>query len=89
MRATEWRERTDTELGEELDGLRRELFQLRFQKATRQLADTGRVAKVKKDIARVLTIQREREISAEYALLTGALDEVATGTSDGDAERAE
>ena len=42
-----------------------ELFNLRFQMATSQLDNTARVNTVKKDIARVLTEQRAREIAAE------------------------
>ena len=43
--------------------LREELFNLRFQHATRQLENTARIPLVKKEIARVLTVLRERELS--------------------------
>ena len=48
-----------------LKEMRAELFNLRFQMATSQLDNTARVNTVKKDIARVLTEQRAREIAAE------------------------
>ena len=53
------------ELAKKLDEGRAELFNLRFQMATSQLDNTARVNTVKKDIARVLTEQRAREIAAE------------------------
>jgi large subunit ribosomal protein L29 len=43
--------------------LRQELFNLRFQHATRQLENTARIPQVRKEIARVLTVLRERELS--------------------------
>ncbi len=52
--------------GEELRAkemeLRQELFNLRFQHATRQLENTTRIPQVRKEIARVLTVLREREL---------------------------
>jgi len=45
-----------------LGTLREELFNLRFQLATGQLENTSRVRQVRKDIARILTILREREL---------------------------
>ncbi len=42
--------------------LRQELFNLRFQHATRQLENTTRIPQVRKEIARVLTVLREREL---------------------------
>ena len=55
----------DAQLVEKLKEMRAELFNLRFQMATSQLDNTARVNTVKKDIARVLTEQRAREIAAE------------------------
>jgi large subunit ribosomal protein L29 len=52
------------ELGEMLIGLRREQFNLRFQRATGQLEATGRIRIIRRDIARVKTILAERERSA-------------------------
>ena len=65
MKASELREMSVTELNAKLADLKAELFNLRFQMATSQLDNTARVNTVKKDIARVLTEQRAREIAAE------------------------
>ena len=56
---------SDEELAKKLEEGRAELFNLRFQMATSQLDNTARVKTVKKDIARVLTEQRARQIAAE------------------------
>ena len=58
----------DSELLGRLSEARRELFNLRFQLATGQLDNTSRLALVKKDIARLSTFAREREIAAAEAL---------------------
>ena len=58
----------DAELLNRLGEARRELFNLRFQLATGQLDNTARLAMVKKDIARLSTFAREREIAAAEAL---------------------
>ncbi|MBW3601700.1 MAG: 50S ribosomal protein L29 [Actinobacteria bacterium] len=63
MRAEELRELNDTELAEQLDEHRDELFRLRFQVVTGQLDDVTRLRRVRRDIARVLTVQRERELA--------------------------
>ena len=65
MKANEIREMSLVELNQKLRDLKAELFNLRFQMATSQLDNTARVKTVKKDIARVLTEQRAREIAAE------------------------
>ena len=65
MKYKEIRELSDEELAQKLEDGRAELFNLRFQMATSQLDNTARVNTVKKDIARVLTEQRAREIAAE------------------------
>lgn len=67
MRASELRDLTDAELRGRLDELHREQFNLRFQLATRQLANYRRIPAVKRDIARINTILRERQLAAEYA----------------------
>ncbi|OUO59478.1 50S ribosomal protein L29 [Olsenella sp. An270] len=56
---------SDDELAKKLEEGRAELFNLRFQMATSQLDNTARVKTVKKDIARVQTEQRARQIAAE------------------------
>ena len=67
MKATEIRKLSDAELAKKLDEGRAELFNLRFQMATSQLDNTARVKNVKRDIARVQTEIRAREIAAEAA----------------------
>ncbi len=62
MSPGELREMTDQELVEALGEAREERFNLRFQVATNQLDNTSRLTQVKKDIARILTIMREREL---------------------------
>ena len=65
MKPAEIRELSDEALAEKLKDCRAELFNLRFQMATSQLDNTARVGVVKKDIARILTEQRARQIAAE------------------------
>lgn len=60
MRASEIRELSDTELNTKEKDLCQELFNLRFQLATGQLENTMRVPQVRRDIARIKTILRER-----------------------------
>ncbi len=61
----------DSEMIERLSESRRELFNLRFQSATGQLDNSARLGAVKKDIARLSTMLREREIEAAEALEEG------------------
>lgn len=70
MKPAEIRELSDEALAEKLKDCRAELFNLRFQMATSQLDNTARVKTVKKDIARVLTEQRARQIAAEKSAAT-------------------
>lgn len=56
------RELNRQQLTNQLRELRQELFNLRFQYATRQLTNTARIREVRKDIARVLTRLRELEL---------------------------
>ena len=65
MKPDKVRDLSDAELAEKVKSLKEELFNLRFQLATRQLDNPMRIREVKKDIARVKTIQRERQLSAE------------------------
>ena len=62
MNVKEIREKTLPELNEQLAKLKEELFNLRFQLAINQLENPMRISAVKKDIARVKTILREKEI---------------------------
>lgn len=64
MKATEIRELSELELSEKLRDLKAELFNLRFQHAINQLENPMRLVAVKKDIARVKTVIKQRELSA-------------------------
>ena len=64
MKAAEIRELSADDLKSKLEEARAELFNLRFQMATSQLDNTARVKQVKKDIARIQTEIRARELSA-------------------------
>jgi large subunit ribosomal protein L29 len=65
MSAKEFRDRSDAELLEQLVNLRREQFNLRVQQATGQPARADQVKRVRRDIARLKTVLRERELRAE------------------------
>ncbi len=67
MKANEVRKLTDTELEQRLSELKEELFNLRFQLATGQLDNPMRIRAVRKDIARVKTIMRERALNIQRA----------------------
>ena len=69
-RARELREFNEVELEHQLSEAKEELFNLRFQNATGQLDNSARLGQVRKDIARVETLLREREIEAAEALGT-------------------
>ena len=58
------RELSDQELLVELAQARRQLYDLRFQLATRQLSDYSQIAQTRRSIARLLTVQTERELGA-------------------------
>ncbi|MEP9373176.1 50S ribosomal protein L29 [Mesorhizobium sp. KR1-2] len=60
MKAAELRSKTSDQLNEDLGALKKEQFNLRFQKATGQLEKTARVKQVRKDIARIKTIAAEK-----------------------------
>ncbi len=67
MNIKEIREKTVAELNDQLDSLKKELFHLRFQNAINQLENPMRISAVKKDIAKVKTVLREREIQENSA----------------------
>ena len=67
-RAAELRELNDTELEHRLGEAKEELFNLRFQNATGQLDNIARIPQVKRDVARIETLFREREIAAAEQL---------------------
>ena len=63
MKAVEIRKLSESELNKKLFDLQSELFNLRFQLATGQLENQAAIGNVKKDIARVKTIQTERKLN--------------------------
>lgn len=65
MRAYEARNMTDAELYQALDEAREELFNLRFQTAVGQVKDTNRITALKRDVARIKTILRERQLVSQ------------------------
>ena len=68
MKAVEVHGLDDPQLVEFVDKARTEVFNLRFQHATGQLEDTGRLRLAKKDLARALTVARERDLDVETEL---------------------
>lgn len=62
--AADLRELSDDELAQELADNKEELFNLRFQIVTGQLDNPRRIKEVKREIARILTVMRERELAA-------------------------
>ncbi len=64
MKTKEMRELDTTALAEKLKDARLELFNLRFKHATSQLENTQSLVNVKRDIAKLQTIQREKELGA-------------------------
>ena len=67
MKASDLRTRSVDELTDELGRLKREQFNLRFQKATGQLEKTARIRQVRRDIARVKTIAAQKRAADEKA----------------------
>jgi large subunit ribosomal protein L29 len=67
VRAKELRDMTAQELNQKLNDLKGELFNIRFQLATGQLENPVKIKFVKKDIAKVKTVIREREIKEARA----------------------
>jgi large subunit ribosomal protein L29 len=63
MSASEFRGLTNADLAQRLDNAYQELFNLRFQRATGKLTNTARMNQVRKEVARIKTILRERELA--------------------------
>ncbi len=66
MKVEELRDMSQTQLRTQLEDNRQELFNLRFQIATRKIKNHSRIPQVKRDIARINTILRERELMMEF-----------------------
>lgn len=71
-RVEEFRQLGDEDLVSRLAEVKQELFNLRFQSATGQLDDNSRLRILRKDVARINTLLREREIAAAEALASAA-----------------
>ncbi|HSZ12523.1 MAG TPA: 50S ribosomal protein L29 [Solirubrobacteraceae bacterium] len=65
MKASAMRDLDDKEMAKRLTELRKEVFGLRFSNATGELDDTAGIRRAKRDLARALTVKRERELRAE------------------------
>jgi large subunit ribosomal protein L29 len=76
-KAAELRDADETELETRLAEAKQELFNLRFQIVTGQLDNSARLRTVRRDIARILTVLREKEIEAAEALEPAATGESA------------
>lgn len=68
MKINEIRDLSEQELVEKLNSLKEELFNLRFQNATNQLENPMRITAVKKDIAKVKTIIKEKELGINASI---------------------
>jgi len=75
MKAVELRDMDDDELREHIVTARRELFGLRFQHATGELDNTSGLGRARREIARALTVARERGIDGAGGVLTTATEE--------------
>jgi large subunit ribosomal protein L29 len=64
MNATELKEKTPDQLRDQLVQLKKEAFNLRFQKATGQLENTARMRSVRRDVARVMTVLNQKAADA-------------------------
>jgi large subunit ribosomal protein L29 len=67
MKAADLRMMTPDQLNDELVKLKKERFNLRFQRATGQLENTARVRQVRRDIARIMTVAREKRAAEAKA----------------------
>lgn len=65
MRVDEIRGLSTAELAKQLEAAQRQLFDLRFRAATKQLVNHREIVRVKREIARIKTIMRERELGIE------------------------
>lgn len=65
MKIGEFRQMSNEELQSELDRLRRHMFDLRSQSVTEKLEDPTQITKGRRDVARILTVLRERQLQAQ------------------------
>lgn len=74
MKAAEIRAMSDAQLNEAIGELREEWRQLRFDDAVGRLTNTARIRQIKRDIARIKTIQTERRMAAELTAARGVAE---------------
>jgi large subunit ribosomal protein L29 len=67
QRLSDVRAMTTDQMNDELAKLKKEQFNLRFQKATGQLENTGRISQVRRDIARIMTVSRQKAATTAKA----------------------
>ncbi len=67
MKASEIKRMTPDEREDQLTSLKKEQFNLRFQRASGQLANTARVREVRRDIARLMTVEQQVKTAAKKA----------------------
>ena len=67
MKASEIREMNPDELDDELENLQKKFFEIRTQAVTEKLEDPTQLTKVKRDIARIKTVLRERQLARKNA----------------------
>jgi large subunit ribosomal protein L29 len=72
VKASAWREKGDIELREQADQIRRELFDARFRSGQDEVEERGKFKKMRRELARVLTLLRERERGIRGARSVGA-----------------
>ena len=86
MKNTEFNALTDKELAEKLASLKSELFNLRFAHASNSLANSSALAVCKRNIARVKTVMRQRELGLAKAPVAVEAKKTTTNTAKVDAE---
>ncbi|WP_026877489.1 50S ribosomal protein L29 [Jiangella gansuensis] len=85
--AASLRERSDEELVEELGKAKESLFNLRFQGATGQLESHGRLKAVRRDIARIYTVMRERELGIVAVVPVDKAEKAKPSKAEADTEK--
>jgi len=83
MKASELRDLEDGELRKRVAELKKEMFGLRFANATGELDDTAGISRARRDLARALTVARERELAATQGAPQTRASNPTRTTSDG------
>lgn len=81
MQVSELKEKSTEDLQARMETLQAESFNLKFQLATEQISNTARLKKTRKDLARIKTLIRERELGIQPA---PEVDETDTGAAEGE-----